>query len=123
MPEPLVPASVAAYGLEPPARLLMPGFVPVCGDRRTQIVKLGNGSDAAELQVRTWGSCPGCGAHPLGADAGRTVYLKVPCDALPHCTACECGNGHGILLADGQVAELRAALSATAWIPEREPAP
>lgn len=99
------------YGLQPPARLLMPGSGPAYHGLQTRIVTLGSGSDAATLEVRTWDKCSGCSTHVLGHEAGRTVYLKVPCEALPHCSACECGSSHDFLLADEQVTELLAALS------------
>ena len=100
-----------AYDLQPPARLLVPG-PHKRRNYRERLVKLGSGEDAATLVIATWDAClPGCTDHDLHYDAGRSVRLKVPCDALPHCQYCECGDGHTLLLTDEQFAELQAALS------------
>lgn len=99
------------FDLQPPARLLLPDMHKR-RNFRTRTVRLGTGKDAATLEVMTWDKCLStCTAPASSHEAGRSVQLKVPCDSLPHCHYCECGDSHSFLVADEQVRELLAALS------------
>lgn len=107
-----VPADglIRTFGLTAPRRLLYPGIRHARTGIRQREVTLGDGSGAATLGVDTWTGCEkGCaGSGDHGA--GRSVWLSVPCDSLPHCHSCECGSDHLLAVSDEQLAALKAAL-------------
>lgn len=109
-PEPLFPAALNPYDLTVPAQLLYPGTMHKRTGWQKAEVKLGSGEDAATLTVTSWTGCevrcPGRGDHGKGS----AIWLSVPCDNLPHCHSCECGDSHVFPISVQQVAGLLAAL-------------
>lgn len=99
------------WDLQPPARLLVP-HQHTRRNMRTRTVKLGGDVDGATVEILTWDAClSGCAAPVSSHEAGRSVLMKVPCDSLPHCGACECGSEHTLYVTNHQVADFLAALS------------
>jgi hypothetical protein len=105
-------AGLEPFGLAAPAKLLVPGPPHNRRNHRVASIKIGAGEDAATVEVTTWDRChDGCHGSPIsGHEAGRAVTLKVPCENLPHCQSCECGDGHRFTLTDEDVAALKGIL-------------
>jgi hypothetical protein len=112
-PMPRPAATLAPFDLIVPAQLLVPG-APHDGRRVSEReVRFGAGEDAAVLTVTTWGRCrPGCrgGGARSTHEAGSDVRLKVPCENMPHCHSCECGDSHDFVLLPEHVAKLKGIL-------------
>lgn len=104
------------YGLQPfdlqvPWRLLYPGR-PHDRKASTRTVELGSEGGKATLELLQWGHCrPGCtGMGGTAHEAGHRLILRVPCENMPHCHSCECGDGHNIYLTAEQETALKALL-------------
>ena len=97
------------YDLAPPGRLLYPQFL--CHDQPRDSVTVildagfGDEDDPARVVREDRGSCPAGCCKP-----STTLWLRVPCDSLPHCGSCECGSEHEFLLTNEQVTELKGIL-------------
>jgi len=109
--QPAVVSGLAPYDLTAPARLLYPGMPQHARTGlRDRAVSLGSEAEPATLRVVTWDDCsrycPAEGPH----EAGNWAQLIVPCDARPHCQACECDEAHRWFLTDEQVAVLKGIL-------------
>jgi hypothetical protein len=92
------PYGLVPFDLQAPARLL----VPHSHDRQSSSRSIELGSEGATLEVLEWGSCRATCKAPGSHEAGRRLILRIPCDALPHCNACECGSGHDVYLTSDQ---------------------
>jgi hypothetical protein len=112
-PESRITPHLKPYDLEAAAAVL---FGPA-HDRSSSEKVLWLGSETEthrpEVVVREWGKCrPGCPVKSPMAnhEAGAVVTIRVPCDSLPHCHACECGTGHDVTLTADQVVNLKLTL-------------
>lgn len=99
-------ATITPYDLAAPDRLLYPH--PHDRSMRHQDITVGAGKDTAAVEYMSWDRCrPGCASANGGHDPGYSVVLRVACDQLPHCAACECGSGHTVRLSAQDVLALR----------------
>jgi hypothetical protein len=109
-PEQMTARVGVAYGLAPydltaPARVLIPRFRCAGTSHDQQVVFLGSGDDAPRIVRHYYGACKnGCCA------ADTAIVLSVPCDDMPHCSTCECGDGHEHRLSDDEIRLLKALL-------------
>jgi hypothetical protein len=82
------------YDLQAPARLIYPGFKYGTKNRVTKL-ELGTVADRVELTR-------------IRYEGGETRWeLKVPCDNIPHCSACECSSSHYVSITPEQVQQLK----------------
>lgn len=96
------------YDLTAPVRPLFPSYGHVRTTGGTGSVQLGDDEDAPVLTVHFWGDChPSCRGTTGPHKPGRMIRLNVPCNALPHCNACECGSEHEFYLTEDQATQLR----------------
>lgn len=109
-PDPAVQWGLIPYDLHVPTQMLAPLPRHERRNVREHSAALGRDGDAAVLNVLAWDSCRAWCKVPGGHDAGFVVTLRVPCDSLPHCNACECGSDHLIRLSAEQVAGVKAIL-------------
>lgn len=98
-------AGLTPYDLTAPTRVLVPMYHHLGQPHDTKTLILGQGEGAARLTRHDWGAC-GQGCH----DAETYVVLSVPCDNMPHCGTCECGDGHEHRLSDDEIRQLKALL-------------
>ena len=109
MTTPLGPYGLVPYDLQAPMSLLMPGGMHDRVHRRREVA-LGNEADGALLEIVEWDSCrPSCNARG-SHKSGHRLTLRVPCDSMPHCHSCECGDGHSIYLTGEQETALKGAI-------------
>jgi hypothetical protein len=99
------PYGLLPYDLEAPARVLIPRFRCAGTPHDERVLTLGSGDDAPRIVRHYYAACRnGCCA------AETTVVLSVPCDNMPHCGTCECGDGHEHRLSDDEIRLLKALL-------------
>ena len=71
----------------------------------TTEVKVGGGEDAGTLVKTHWHACKdGC------CKAGDVYRIRVPCDRVPHCNACECSSEHVISLSETDLRAIKGLL-------------
>jgi len=92
----------APFGLTAPKRILVPRFRCAGTTHDKRVLILGAGEAAPRIVRHDYGGCPrGC-CQPETA-----IVLSVPCDNLPHCIACECGDGHEYRLSGEEIRQLK----------------
>ena len=96
---------IKPYGLIAPERVLVPAYHCHGQPHDTRTLIIDQGEERARFTRHDWGRCKN-GCH----EPETYVILSVPCDAMPHCGSCECGDSHEHTLSDEEIRQLKGLL-------------